>query len=117
MFLTYFIRTGKARHWLALLVFLGVCPALAAVPDFPFRTPDRPDWWRREVPRGRLLDADLQDSLMAAAASLPMPDWGRALSQPGHMSVWDLGADADGFRHVGFRGNRRFEKGEDPREW
>jgi hypothetical protein len=66
---------------------------------------------------GGPLDTDVHNSLRSGLAKLAAPDWGGALAQPERMSVWDLGVDADGLRHVGFRGQRRFEKGTDPAEW
>src|SRR5262245_51565131 len=106
-----------ARFCLPLLVLLSATASQAAAPDFPFSTPDHRDWWRREVPRGRPLDADVHNSLTSGLAKLAAPDWGAALAEPGRMSIWDLGVDAGGLRHVGFRGDRRFKNGTDPGEW
>ena len=102
---------------LTAIVLLAAASSDPVLPDFPLGLPDRPDWWRREVPRGRPVDANLEKSLTAAFGTLPTRDWGRALAEPGGMSLWDLGASADGLRHVGFRGYRRFTNGADPGEW
>ena len=101
----------------ALIVLAAVPPAEPALPDFPLRVPDRPEWWRRQVPAGRPLDFNLERSLEAALATHVPPDWGRALATPERMSLWDLGVGRDGLRHLGFRGHRRFDEGADPAEW
>jgi hypothetical protein len=102
----------------ATLVLLAAGPAAEpALRDLQLRVPDRPEWWRREVAGGRPLDPNLERGLRTALATLAAPDWGRALTQPERMTLWDLGAGSNGLRHVGFRGHRRFEDGMDPAEW
>src|SRR5687767_14962020 len=96
---------------LAAIVFLAAALSEPVLPNFPLGLPDRPDWWRRDVPRGRPVDPDLRRSLTSVFATVPVRDWGRALAEPGRMSLWDLGAGADGLRHLGFRGYRRFANG------
>lgn len=105
------------RLELATLLLLTAVPSQAALPEFPFRLPDRLDWWRREVPRGRPVDPELEVSLGVAFAALPPREWGRALADSGRRSLWDVGLDEGGLRYVGFRGNRSFRQGEDPGEW